>query len=71
MKMLTDHDGKMSSMRVMSFMSLFASFGAGYFTIMQDSSGNGVYITSAFLLGAFCPKALQAFFERAYTPKGK
>ena len=68
--MLSDDSGKMSTMRVMNVLSLLASFGFGYLTITVEGAGEtGVYITSAFLIGAFAPKALQAFFEKAYPQK--
>ncbi len=61
---LKDGLGQASSMRLMSFCSLFASMGFGYLTMMMKRPSEfGVYITCAFLLGAFAPKAIQKFIE--------
>ena len=68
--MLHDDTGKMSTMRVMSFMALLASMGAGYMTlVIETAAETGFQITGAFLLAAFAPKALQKFFENAYQKK--
>jgi hypothetical protein len=67
---LKDADGKPSSMRLMSLIALFASIYFAWMTLHSaTSSQNGVYITTAFLLAAFAPKALQKFIEN-YYPKG-
>jgi hypothetical protein len=67
---LKDDEGKPSSMRLMSLIALFASIGFGWMTLSSNAtSQNGVYITTAFLLAAFAPKALQKFIEN-YYPKG-
>jgi hypothetical protein len=58
-------------MRLMCFLSLLASIWFGWMTLHGNLGGpNGVYITTAFLLGAFTPKALQKFIEE-YYPKDK
>ena len=59
----TENDNKKSSMRLMCLVSLFASIGVGAMTILRPVGGDGVYITMAFLLGAFAPKAIQKFAE--------
>ncbi len=61
---LEDNNGNKSSMRLMSFIALVASIGFGLIALLHKGAGiNGVYITSAFLLAAFAPKALQKFIE--------
>ena len=68
---LKDADGNPSSMRLMNVIALFASIWFGWMTLNSNaSSQNGVYITTAFLIGAFAPKALQKFIEN-YYPKDK
>lgn len=62
--MLDDHEGKTSTMRVMSFMSLFAAIIFGWFDVSTQNPQP--YVTTLFLLGAFCPKALQAFVEKKF-----
>lgn len=67
---LKDADGKPSSMRLMSVIALFASILFGWMTIESAAQNqNGVFITTAFLLGAFAPKALQKFIENYYPKK--
>ena len=62
----SEDNGNSSAMRVMCFMSLLASMGFGTITIIMSGANvvHGVYITMAFLLGAFAPKALQKFAEQ-------
>ena len=70
---LEDDQGNPSSMRLMSVIALFASIVFGLLTILHPvgSQGvNGLYITMAFLLAAFAPKALQKFAEAKFPPKG-
>ncbi len=68
---LRDDDGKPSSMRLMNVIALFASIWFGWVTLNGDlPNQTGVYITSAFLIAAFAPKALQKFIEN-YYPKGE
>lgn len=68
---LKDNDGKPSSMRLMSLIALFTSIWFGWITIKSTAvDKNGIYITTAFLLAAFAPKALQKFIEN-YYPKDK
>ena len=62
MKVLQDNTGKTSSMRVMSFISLFASIWFGYLAVSLNSE-HGLYLSGLFLLGAFAPKALQKLAE--------
>ena len=66
---LEDHNGNPSSMRLMSVISLFASIAFGLVTILHSGASNnenGLYITIAFLLAAFAPKALQKFAEAKF-----
>jgi hypothetical protein len=69
---LNDHQGNPSSMRLMSVVALIASIIFGLITIQDAVSAepsknlNGLYITVAFLLGAFAPKALQKFAESKF-----
>ena len=69
--LLTDDLGKKSMMRLMSLIALVASIWFGWITLTDaNTSGNeGVYITTAFLLAAFAPKALQKFIENSYPPQ--
>ena len=62
---LQEDNGNQSCMRLMCCVSLVASIMFGYLALQrQDLSGNGLYITLAFLLGAFAPKALQKALEQ-------
>jgi len=54
--------GVKSSIRLMSFFSLFAAIVFGILTINTPGE-NGLFITFGFLLGAFAPKAVQKFAE--------
>ena len=69
--LLTDDKGKRSMMRIMSFIALIASIWFAWMTLTDSNitSNEGVYITTAFLLAAFAPKALQKFIENSYPPK--
>jgi hypothetical protein len=69
--LLTDDQGKRSMMRLMSFISLIASIWAAWMSLTDSNttSMEGVYITTAFLLAAFAPKALQKFIENSYPSK--
>ena len=62
---LTDGNGNPSTMRSMSITSLIASMIFGILTIILPGANaiNGLYLTIAFLVAAFCPKALQKFAE--------
>lgn len=63
---LEDDKGNPSSMRLMSVIALIASTTFGMLTILHpiaSKEANGLYITVAFLLAAFAPKALQKFAE--------
>ena len=63
---LTDDSGNPSTMRAMSWLSFFACvIVAGLiFAKPPQDPFTGLYIFSAFLLGAFVPKALQKFAEQ-------
>ena len=66
---LEDGAGNPSSMRLMSMVALIASILFGLLTILQcsaDQGMTGLYLTVAFLLGAFAPKALQKFAEAKF-----
>ncbi len=70
---LEDDLGSPSSMRLMSVIALIASIVFGLLTILHpvaSQGANGLYITMAFLLAAFAPKALQKFAEVKFPPKG-
>ena len=61
-----EDNGNQSSMRLMSFVALIAAIIFGLLTVLGaggGASGNGIYITSGFLLAAFAPKAVQKFAE--------
>ena len=71
---LDDDKGAPSSMRLMSMVALFASIAFGAISILHTAAGkneNGLYITFAFLLAAFAPKALQKFAEAKFPTGGK
>jgi hypothetical protein len=70
---LEDDQGNPSSMRLMGAIALIASIVFGLLTTLHpvaNKGTNGLYITMAFLLGAFAPKALQKFAEVKFPPKG-
>ncbi len=70
---LEDDRGNPSSMRLMSAIALIGSIVFGLLTIMHPvaSKGvNGLYITMAFLLAAFAPKAIQKFAEAKFPTRG-
>jgi hypothetical protein len=50
-------------MRAMSFIALIAAIVFGAMTITSKDS-DGKYMTTAFLVAAFAPKAVQKFAER-------
>ena len=63
---LTDPAGKPSTMRMMSFIALFAAICIGILTLMHPTASsdvNGIYLTTVFLISAFAPKSLQRFVE--------
>ena len=63
---LEDDRGNPSSMRLMSVIALLASIAFGLLTVLSCNGQEGlpgVYLTVAFLLAAFAPKALQKFAE--------
>ena len=59
---LEEAPGDKSSMRLMCFMSLLASFGFGYLELRAGSPFP--YMTTMFIVGAFAPKSIQKFAER-------
>jgi hypothetical protein len=63
-----EDNGNYSSMRLMSMVALIAAVMFGTLTIFgaggPNNAGNGIYITSAFLIAAFAPKAVQKFAEQ-------
>ena len=66
---LENDQGNPSSMRLMSMIALFASIAFALITILHSAATqnlNGLYITIAFLLAAFAPKALQKFAESKF-----
>ncbi len=70
---LEDNDRNPSSIRLMSMIALFASIAFGLISILHSgarSNENGMFITIAFLLAGFAPKALQKFAEVKF-PKNK
>ena len=72
---MDDDKGAPSSMRLMSMVALISSIAFGIITIFYTVQGkndfNGLYITSAFLIAAFAPKALQKFAEAKFPTGGK
>ena len=69
---LEDDRGNPSSMRLMSIIALIGSIVFGLVSILHpvaNKGANGLYITMAFLLAAFAPKALQKFAEMRVPPK--
>lgn len=69
---LTDDKGHPSSMRLMSFVALSAAIAFGLIVLLHEGANalNGLYLTIAFLLAAFAPKALQKFAEAKFPPSG-
>jgi hypothetical protein len=66
---LTDHQGKPSSMRLMSWVALLAAIGFGFLTLTKPTDeSTGIYITFGFLISAFAPKAVQKFAENDLPP---
>ncbi len=64
---LKEENGNKSCIRLMSFISLFASMAFGYVTLVMPNENTdgqtGLIITLMFLLGAFAPKAVQKLAE--------
>jgi len=72
---LTDHNGKPSSMRFMSFVSLFAGVGLtaliGLIVYQGQDPANIDFLFNLILVwivGAFAPKAVQKYIEGAFFP---
>ena len=62
-----DDEGNFSSMRVMSFISIFAAIGYSIMTFSvtsETSIETRKYVISAFLIGAFLPKVIQKYVEK-------
>lgn len=67
---LQEPNGKSSSMRVMSFISLIAAIVFGGLTFTMDGArAEGRGISFSFLVAAFAPKALQRFAEGNVLPR--
>lgn len=63
-KFLSDDNGNKSSMRLMSFISLFSAIIISAVILILDMiSLHSVSLVSLFIFGAFAPKALQKFAE--------
>ncbi len=63
-KYLSDDNGNKSSMRLMSFIALFASLIiSGLLLFLDRITPESVTLVSLFIFGAFAPKALQKFAE--------
>jgi hypothetical protein len=67
-KVLTDDNGNPSTMRVMSIASFIASVAVAALILMRPPADpyTGLYIFTAFLIGAFVPKAIQKFAEQPF-----
>ena len=63
--MFKEDNGNISSLRIMSFTSLMAAILTGCYIVYMNpvDASNGIYIFTAYLVGAFCPKVLQKFAE--------
>jgi hypothetical protein len=61
---LQGNNGKYSTMRAMSFIALIAAIVFGAITLTTNAP-DGKEITTAFLVAAFAPKAVQGFAEPA------
>ena len=66
MKEFFSENGKLSLMRLMSFISLIASVIMGFILISKDFELSNIefYIFLGFLFGAFAPKTIQKFAEK-------
>ena len=74
MRYLTDPEGKPSTMRMMSFIALFAAIAFGSLTLLYPTASsdmNGIYLTTAFLISAFAPKSLQRFVETSRLQRSR
>lgn len=60
---LTDDEGNLSSMRMMSFIALLAAIGLAAAPFIGSSEGDPMHVFY-FLLAAFAPKALQKIAEK-------
>ncbi len=61
----TDDNGNPSNMRAMSTSSLVAAFVCAGLTLSGTAPdpSTGLYLSSMFMVGAFCPKMIQKFAE--------
>lgn len=75
----TDHMGKPSMMRAMCAVALATSIVFGLIILIRpiledgvtsDFGFNGIYLTTAFLVAAFAPKAVQKFAEAQFPSPG-
>lgn len=68
---LEDENGNRSSMRLMCFISLFASIGWAALLRISEYQMNqyDIIIFMTFMVGAFAPKAIQKFAEDNCPPK--
>ena len=59
----------LSAMRLMSVIALIASIAFGVLSLLGPATDNpnALYITTAFLIAAFAPKALQKFAEARFS----
>lgn len=62
---MQDDQGNNSTMRAMSIVALIASLATGAYVVITNpaDSTTGLYVFTAYLLGAFVPKAVQKFAE--------
>ena len=65
MTIFKEDNGNMSSLRIMSFTCLLAAIVTGCYIVYKNpaDASNGIYVFTAYLVGAFCPKVLQKFAE--------
>ena len=67
---LEEESGSKSSMRLMCMLSLIFSMVCAVITLLFADAAvisAGVFITTAFIVGAFAPKAIQKFAEAKIT----
>ena len=62
--MFEDPNGKVSSMRVFSFLSLLFSFAVSFYCIATGVlDGDALIVIGMYVTGAFAPKVTQKFAE--------
>ena len=71
--MFSEDNGNVSSLRVMSFTCLIAAIVTGCYIVYKNptDASNGIYVFTAYLVGAFCPKVLQKLVEEKIGLKVK